>query len=299
MNNEYLSIAETDFNELKTTDRTEAADRLVMTICDPELTAKRIAMLIGKQIEVGKFEIADDHFEHFQPAIDAIGLHGVLPALNGNHLTLDQLIAVVNDPDALRRAHIAVVSDMVDDFDETEFEQDGEADPMQKLDFNVAYRPAAEFLTLASARGWNPRIMKFSEALGAATNDTPPDASSEKLYSQYRDRIVIDATLTEIPHGLCRLVLVDMSDSLGLAMITMLPPLNWFQEHWFWDQSMDDLFGRPMNDVEVRPMLIVADKTNRADFDSDQVRDFVRDLDDGPQKQLASQYLFGSMNNNV
>jgi hypothetical protein len=291
---DYRSIAKTDFVQMKRSAVAELEDRLVMVICDPELTAARIELLMEHKEANSSDQSNSLDPERFDATIRSLHLHGVLPALDEGHITLDELIAVVNDPDALKRAHLAVLNDPIDDDNGQADLDDVDYEPILDRCFDIASLAKDEFISLAKSHRWIPRIMEFSEKLGAATSDLPPDASGELIYSQYQNRININATIDEIPHGLCRLVVVETAKSANTSRITLLPVLMAKWNRWIWDRNIDDIFGRPMGKVTVRCILVVADDTNRRDFNSDEVHQFVRQLPDGPQKQKASQYLFGA-----
>lgn len=112
MNNKlnYAEIANTDFRSLFSENRQEAEDRMVMLICDPELTAKRILRLIRQRLlALDESDIEDGAGGKFERVIDVLRQHGPLPALHANLITFEQLIELADDPQALRLAHKALV----------------------------------------------------------------------------------------------------------------------------------------------------------------------------------------------
>lgn len=112
MNNNfnYEEIANTDFRSLCSEQRQEAEDRMVMLICDPELTAKRILRLIRQRLlSVDDSEPEDGTGRNFEQVIEVLRQHGPLPALHANLITFEQLIELADNPQALRLAHKAIV----------------------------------------------------------------------------------------------------------------------------------------------------------------------------------------------
>lgn len=121
-----------------------------------------------------------------------------------------------------------------------------------------------------------------------------PLPSSQREYLYVKDGLVnLECPLELIPKGLGRLQLKESDGTIT----DLLPELTFNRTKgcWWFKHSIDKLLNRKLKGVTVQAELIRAADDNRADFDTQEVRAFVRNLKDGTkQKQLAVAYLKGS-----
>jgi hypothetical protein len=135
---------------------------MVMLICDPELTAKRILRLIRQRLlAVDDSETEDGDGRKFERVIDVLRQHGPLPALQANLITFEQLIELADNPQALRLAHNALV----------EWEDEEPAEPTSP----VGRRFPGEHFSPEFSSGYS---------LSASSDDEDEDFSEEAIADQ-------------------------------------------------------------------------------------------------------------------
>ena len=119
---------------------------------------------------------------------------------------------------------------------------------------------------------------------------------SNDVVALERGRISILAPVSLIPHGLCRLTLIEVSSSsTAKRTLSILPQLaSTKDQYWFWESSIHNLFGRNMTGTKIRTAL---ETSLHSDFHCSEVQDFVAKLSEGEQKTRAMAYLISRKDN--
>ncbi|MBL8889815.1 MAG: hypothetical protein JNL67_07530 [Planctomycetaceae bacterium] len=298
----FSEIDETNFTELYRNNPTEAEDRLEILICEPNLVSQRIKSLLARKLQS---KVAIDEWDRdisrFASTIDAIRELGVIPALHADRTTFAELIQISEHPRAILAAHDAMYADSTDKDSASGVAEDRFEQLMDNL--IACCDNQSEYVSLTRQYSVNALDLQLTPALCGAAEDTrSTDYGTEDIIVAH-ERIMLDVPRVKIPHGLCILTVCSVQEEVAVKngqkvikpkldrMLRIEPKLELINGRWFWEASIDILFAAHPRRNKVRTFWIIASDATRPMFENQRIRNFVQQLDEGPQKAAADSFL--------